>query len=159
MKKLLCIALCLASTAKIYSITLDPVPAQQDALYKASMEGNAATIDTVINQGGFVNVIHPTSKKRFLQTAAEHGKLDAVKALIKHGAQVNLADTEGNTALHSLVEGMNKAPSEAALAGHKAVADFLIKEKKANTALKNRQGKTAFELAQGVHTKRALGIS
>jgi ankyrin repeat protein len=60
--------------------------------------GNTAALSHALNEGFEVNTILK-SKSTLLHVAAEYGKYDVVKLLVKKGADLNLQDKLGNTPL------------------------------------------------------------
>jgi len=70
-----------------------------------------------------------------LIVATRLGQLDSVKYLLEHGAQVNLQDSDGKTALH-----------HAAYGGHSNVMKELL-DSKADMIARNEDGYTPLHLA------------
>jgi len=84
-----------------------------------------------------------------LHAAAAAGRTDAVKALLRQGVPVELADADGNTALMKAVQ-----------ANHPATAALLLRHG-ANLDRKNTAGESARDMAATVHDKalnQALGL-
>ena len=68
-------------------------------LYLARQNGNAAVVEALLKAGADPNTALPDGETA-LMTAARTGKVDAVKFLLAHGANVNAKETvRGQTAL------------------------------------------------------------
>jgi ankyrin repeat protein len=78
--------------------------------------------------------------------AVRAGPLDEVRELLEAGADTNMRDAQGNTALH-----------KAAIAGSVAKAQLLV-EHGANLELHNRFGRTALHEAANVGWPEVCGI-
>jgi ankyrin repeat protein len=84
-------------------------------LWLASVNGNAVVIERLLKAGADANAVPPEGET-LLMTAARTGKVDAVKVLLGHGAQVNATEGwHGQTAL-----------MWAAAEGHPEVIDALV---------------------------------
>jgi hypothetical protein len=81
-----------------------------------------------------------------LMQAVRAGPLDEVRELLEAGADTNMRDAQGNTALH-----------KAAIAGSVAKAQLLV-EHGANLELHNRFGRTALHEAANVGWPEVCGI-
>ena len=84
-----------------------------DALLVAAFEGNPEVIDSLLNNGAYVNTRSPNSQTA-LMIASMNGRFDAVKLLVHNGANRYALDdlemTAGNLAMEN---------------GHREVGDFL----------------------------------
>jgi len=79
----------------------NPVFAQQfNALADAVIEKDTAKIEQLLQSGVDINMLHPTSGTTVLMIASSYYYYDdMVEYLISKGANVNLKDSEGKTAL------------------------------------------------------------
>lgn len=65
----------------------------------ACTNGSAAMIERLLKAGGDANAILTPDGDTALQMAARTGKVDAIRVLLDHGAQVNQTNPRGQTAL------------------------------------------------------------
>jgi hypothetical protein len=70
-----------------------------------------------------------------LHCAASKGRIEAIRALVQKGCDINLTARDGNTALHF-----------AAMGGHLAAVELLV-EAGCNSVSRNHEGRTAADLA------------
>ncbi len=106
------------------------------ALLHAAGFGDVVTLNKLLKEGGNPNARAKNKTKRTaLILAAIGGKLEAVNALLAHGAKLEDRDFAGNTALNW-----------AALRGHTQVASTLIK-KSANINTQNNAGASPLHYA------------
>ena len=137
-----------------------------DTLFKAAWTGDVSTV-----RGMDIDVnLKDTVGRTPLHIAAEKGNMDVVMFLIENGANVNVADVNGNTPLVFIINkagnlkviqrllekgarvNVQNRTGETALMyaawhGHSAVVQLLL-ENRADVTLKNRQGRTALTLAE-----------
>ena len=86
-------------------------------LYSAAVNGNAAMIEQLLKAGADANTALPEGETA-LMTAARTGKVDAVKVLLAHGADVNAKERwKQQTALMWAAHEGNAATVEAAPRG------------------------------------------
>jgi ankyrin repeat protein len=105
-------------------IELNTALAQQqfDALAKAVIEKDTGKIETLLQSGVEINTQHPNSGTTALMIASSYYYYDdIVEYLIKKGADVNLKDNEGKTAL--LWAASNSLPNAKILVAHGAKVD------------------------------------
>jgi uncharacterized protein len=65
----------------------------------ACTNGNAAVIEKLLSAGEDANAVFTVGGDNALATAARTGKLDAIRVLLKHGADVNKTNQRGQTPL------------------------------------------------------------
>ena len=85
-------------------------------IYDAAKSGDVAKLQQLIDSGAKVDELRKGDDATALHVAAYAGKLNAVEALVKAGADVDAHTAAGYTPLHL-----------AALKGHVDVVDFLLK--------------------------------
>lgn len=83
------------------------LPATAGPLHKAAKSGDMAEVKKLVAEGKNVNEKKPFSKKTPLMYAVENNRLDIAKLLLTKGAEVNDADTLGDTALLKAAENTN----------------------------------------------------
>ena len=137
-----------------------------DTLFKAAWTGDVSTL-----RGMNIDLnLKDTVGRTPLHIAAEKGNIDVAIFLIENGANVNVADANGNTPLVFIINKtgnlkviqrfLEKGASVntqnrtgetalmyAAWHGHSAIVQLLIKNR-ADVTLKNKQGNTALTLAE-----------
>ena len=135
-------------------------------LFKAAWTGDVSTLRGMNIDVNLKDAIGRTS----LHIAAEKGNMDVVMFLIENGANVNVADVNGNTPLVFIINkagnlkviqrllekgarvNVQNRTGETALMyaawhGHSTIVQLLL-ENRADVTLKNRQGRTALTLAE-----------
>lgn len=108
--------------------TLDKV---QTYLFDAARAGNAGLIADLVRAGGRVDARNDAGYSAFV-LAAYNGRGDAVAALLAAGADPNLGDKRGNTALMGAI-----------FKGEEAIALRLIAEPRVDVDARNGAGQTA----------------
>ncbi|XP_026673518.1 nuclear factor NF-kappa-B p110 subunit isoform X2 [Ceratina calcarata] len=94
-------------------------------------------VDTLLSKEGINIEAHNDVGWSPLHLAAEAGSYNAVRSLVRAGANVNSTDMSyGRTALHIAVEG-----------GHKDIVEFLLKKTDISVNKKNFSGNTALHTA------------
>jgi len=73
--------------------------AQDDQLFRAVTDGNAAEVKRLVNAGGNPNTPSGAEKKRALNVAAAAGNKEIVEILIAAGADLNAKDGAGHSAI------------------------------------------------------------
>ncbi|KAM9383868.1 cyclin-dependent kinase 4 inhibitor C [Pholidichthys leucotaenia] len=99
------------------------------------MLGNTGVIEALLQAGADPDVPDPSCGLTVTHDGAREGFVNSVSSLVNHGADVNLADNEGNLPLHL-----------AAREGHVDVVRLLVGHTTNADAL-NGQGRTARQLA------------
>lgn len=136
------------------------------AIHHAARLGDMQALAQLLNQG-VVSVDLPTKRygaRTPLMFAVQQGQLAAVKLLLEHKASVEATDTDGQTALCftselEFAELLLDAKANINHAGHRlstvlmdavdnqARVKFLL-QRKANVALRNKDNRTALDLAR-----------
>lgn len=108
-----------------------------NALFTAAHEGSAERVKMILARGVSVDARDPLGKSTALMMAAHSpGSVEACRALLDSGADVNASNVFGNTALML-----------AASSGCTDVVRFLI-SRGANVNATNHRGRTALYMAQ-----------
>ncbi|NXP58005.1 ANR26 protein, partial [Chloropsis cyanopogon] len=103
-------------------------------LHLASANGHADVVRHLAGKNCLLNL--PDNLKRTpLMKAVQYQQEECVAILLEHGADPNLADADGNTALHLAV-----------LSGNTTVAGLLL-EHNASSDAQNQEGYTPLNLA------------
>ena len=113
-------------------------------LVYASISGNAELIDLLLKHGANPNHVYYLGDLRqtSLIAAVRHRRLEAVKALVAGGADVNFQNADGDTAIHLLV-GLEGHPSPR----DKLFIDYLL-DHHADLTIKNNSGNTALDVSR-----------
>lgn len=111
-------------------------------LFDAASQGDLAAIKQHIAAGTDLNQQDPWWAGTPVMFAATFGQMDAVELLLKHGANPEIRDKMGGTALHS-----------ASFFCQPEVVELLV-QKGVDTAARDRRGVTALELATAEWTPR-----
>ncbi|MCG9130377.1 VCBS repeat-containing protein [Candidatus Poribacteria bacterium] len=137
-----------------------------DTLFKAAWTGDVSTFRGMNIDVNLKDIVGRTP----LHIAAEKGNIDVAMFLIENGANVNVADANGNTPLVFIINktgnlniterllekgasiNLQNRTGETALMyaawhGHSAIVQLLL-ENRADVTLKNGQGNTALTLAE-----------
>ncbi|DBA94192.1 TPA: hypothetical protein ACH3X1_001822 [Trebouxia sp. C0004] len=128
------------------------------AMHNAAREGNVAELTKLLAQGSSASTRDKHSRQP-LHLSAWAGQLECCKVLIAEGADKGAAAMDDTTALHF-----------AAQKGHAEIARFLLNEgnaelvkllikRKADPASKNKNGKSAADLAREQSIKELLQIA
>ena len=111
------------------------VPLQRvryDAIFLAATRGNVSQLQALLNNGAYIDFMTDrVARDSPLIKASVRGKLDAVKVLVEHKAEIDRSDTFRHTALHL-----------AGNKGHADIAAFLL-DSGAEINKRNRKGETA----------------
>lgn len=114
----------------------EKVKAPKMDIHAAAFMGNIEMIKQHIKAGSDLNVIESVGGSSPLISATVFGKTEVAIALIEAGADLNITNNEGSTALHS-----------AAFFCRYDIVKALI-EKGADKTIKNKSGATALESVQ-----------
>ena len=121
-----------------------------DALYDATLhctyKNGEKALELVVNSGANLNARYEDDKTLIMELCTR-GSIFTMKYLIENGADVNLQDRYGNTALHKALE--NGWYGNV----YSNMAQILIKNG-ANVHIKNKEGRTAIENAYLKDKKR-----
>ena len=115
---------------------------------QAAARGNEAALLAWLESGGQVNAtrgVRDVSGVSVLMTAAGHGHERLVELLLRHGAAINMQDSDGDTALMD------------AAYGHERVVELLL-QRGAEINLQNRKGFTALIVAAGQGRERVVDL-
>ena len=111
----------------------------QAALWDAAGDGDTAAIEEALQAGADVNALDTRSSRngrRALNWAAINDQVDALKLLLRHGAEIDATNLSGFTALHHAAESGSAAAARALL------------EAGADASRRNAAGETASEVAR-----------
>lgn len=122
----------------ITRMTAIPEVGVQRALNRAAETGDVVTLERILKLNIWVD-FYTKGRESSLIKAAKNAKTKSLELLIAKGADVNLQDAEGNTALHHLVRVLNKK-TETALV---PLINAHIR-----TDIRNKKGETAFDIAK-----------
>ncbi len=103
-----------------------------DELVVAAQDGNVSRMRQLIDGGASKDCRHSQTAETPLMWAATNGKVDAVKLLLELGADANVRDTQGNTALDQV------AAREAAFAKLPNFADLASRQRQVMALLEPR---------------------
>ena len=118
-------------------------PTRENQLWEAARDGKDGEIERLIDAGTHVDCAHPgRSDTTPLMTAARYANLSSVKLLVRYGADVNMKNRWGRTALDDARK-YNKQPR--------------IMDKRDVVAFLEDAGQVAAERAKGVAEKEAKG--
>jgi hypothetical protein len=124
-------------------ITAIPEIGVQATLIQVSESGDLTTLERLLKLNFWLD-FYGKDKTTALMRAAKNAQDKIIEALIKKGADVNLQDAEGNTALHKLVGVLNNKTEPALVS--------LLKGNP-NIKLKNKTGQSALDLAKIVNSQ------
>jgi len=110
------------------------------ALHLAANSGNVDSVKMLLRAGASINVQDHAGGTP-LQVAANSGNVDSAKMLLRAGASVNVQDHTGGTPLHAIFDTDECRPDCEFPMFHALVSAG------ADRSLKNRENKTAFDLA------------
>jgi ankyrin repeat protein len=102
------------------TISAQQTPAAQDRLWDGAMAGDTAAIAAALGAGAAIDSLdirRSPNGRRALNWAAWFDKTDAIRFLLQHKAQVNLANLTGFTPLHHAAEHGSLAAARVLLAG------------------------------------------
>lgn len=115
-------------------MTSIPEVAIQNELIAASMSGDMFTLDRILALNTWVDFYTKDGQSALIKASAVAQDI-AMKALIAKGADVNLKDAQGNTALHMLTKVLTTANAQALATLISAGANLEAKNAKGETAL------------------------
>jgi len=131
------------------------------ALHLCSTNLDAAVVEVLIDLGADANLpsvddVGATALQLVCLECAAEAKPEAVvsilEMLLPRGAQPNVRDIQGNTALHMLLENETMSPAT------KAAAVAVLVSYGARTDISNDQGVTCASLISNVSPRKGLGI-
>ena len=130
---------CLTQGAKLDAATAARMRPRRNAspatdMWTAAREGNLSELERLLKNGAKVNAQQPGLGLTALNTAAVYGQTAAAKFLIENGADVAIANTDGNTALHI-----------ASFFTHSELVDVLL-ENDASVTARNKRGETPIDV-------------
>jgi ankyrin repeat protein len=151
MKKLALVILLLMSTSMLFA-----QQSTNDSMYDAVVKGDTIAMKDFINRGVDVNLI---IKQGFVEanliiTAVYNKNADVVKLLLRHGADVDLDDGLGATALMYAVSNANVELVKILL---EAGADPALKDKTGNNAFSNAKVARNKEITKMLNEKKTNG--
>ncbi|SEW40079.1 hypothetical protein SAMN05428988_5218 [Chitinophaga sp. YR573] len=151
MKKLALVILLLMSTSMLFA-----QQSMNDSMYDAVVKGDTIAMKDFINRGVDVNLI---IKQGFVEanliiTAVYNKNADVVKLLLRHGADVDLDDGFGATALMYAVSNANVELVKILL---DAGADPALKDKTGNNAFSNAKVARNKEITKMLNEKKTNG--
>lgn len=131
----------------ITRMTAIPEVGVKRMLDKAALAGDMVTLERILKLNIWVD-FYTKDGVTALMKAVQGGKKAAVDALIAKGADVNLQDSNGNTALHHLAKNLNMK-----------IEDVLttLLASKANLEIKNSAGETPLMVAKKL--KNTIGAT
>lgn len=117
-----------------------------DCLYK---ENNPKKAIHMLQKGLNANARYSQFEIPILVEAAGYGNSDVVRALISYGADINIKDSDGSTALMT-----------AAALGHYDILNILLNTKRIDINARDNSGKTALQLTSIIKTaNERMGLS
>ena len=126
----------------------DIVKSKSNVLYDFCRSGDVAFIKALIRCGANMGAVETENRKSTpLHNTADSNHVAVMEVLIAAGADINAQDSDGNTPSHIALE--NK---------HKEAARVLIATGKIRWDIKNKNGKTALEMASKLELVDAKGI-
>ncbi len=115
---------------------------KNEAIRMAVAEDNLESVERLLREGAEINALKGEFKTSILMEAAVRGNVGVMKLLIENGADVNMADKDGWTALMGVT-----------VPGHLESVKLLL-EHGADVRAKNHNGETALIMAAGTkHTE------
>jgi uncharacterized protein len=115
---------------------------KDEAIRMAVAEDDLEAVERLLREGAEINAVKGEFKTSILMEAAVRGNVGVMKLLIENGADVNMADKDGWTALMG-----------ATVQGHLESVKLLL-ERGAAVNAKNHNGETALVMAAGMkHTE------
>lgn len=119
---------------EVTRLTAIPEVALQNTLNQAAFRGDLETLSHLLELKTWIDFYTDDGQSALIK-AVQGGQAEAVELLIEHGADVNLQDSEGNSALHHLSRLQNQ----------EAIFKILVSAG-ADLSLKNNAGQEAREL-------------
>ena len=111
-----------------------PEVANQKALNEAAASGDVAKLENILSTPSWVDFYSEDGQSALIK-AADAAQTASLKILLAKGADVNLADAKGNTALHALGAKLDKSNAEALTTLVNAGANLEAKNGLGQTAL------------------------
>ena len=118
----------------------------QHRIHVAAGEGDLKAVQAELDKGVDVDLATKRSLSTPLRYAAEGNQTEVMKLLLSRGANVDKADSSGNTPLIL-----------ASYHGYEVAVKLLL-EHKANTTLKDKKGKTALDSAKDRNQDKVIAL-
>ncbi|MCX5924698.1 MAG: ankyrin repeat domain-containing protein [Candidatus Dependentiae bacterium] len=127
-------------------------------LFKGALDGDAAMVQRALDSGVKPNTMltmpigsESDSERTGLHIAADRsteneGHAEVIRILLEKGAAINSKDSEGNTPLHKAIGRLIQEQGDKARFNKAKNAIQLLIGAKADTAIKNNDGKTALDM-------------
>jgi len=142
---------CLTAGSKLDAAAVERMAPRRKAtsatdIWTAAREGKQAVVQRLLASGMGVNSKQRGGGATPLNVAALYGQAAVVKLLLEQGADVTVANRDGNTALHL-----------AAFFGEEAVVKLLL-AKQASVSVKNGRGETPVDVVSAEWSEELAGI-
>lgn len=119
---------------------------QEADIWTAAAFGDVTRVENLAENGTDINAKEPAGGGSPLIVAALYGQNGVVRLLLDRGAEMNLKNKEGSTALHV-----------AAFFGQPEVVEVLL-DKGADTGIRNNYGQTPLEIVSGEWDEKLEGL-
>lgn len=104
----------------------------QSLLIFTSQKDGTEALDAYVKAGGYINAACEHTGQTLLMGFAQSNNVDSIKAALEYGADIDMQDNDGRSALmHSILKGNKEAMEEFI----KNCANAYLKDKEGNTAL------------------------
>lgn len=123
----------------------------EDIVTTAMKKKNIAFVDLALDHGIDINYRMGHSRRTMLHTACRDGDIKKVEFLIKKGANVNLRDSHGDTALHLAIQPVSKFhPLD--------IVELLLHQRDCKVNILNKHGHTPLHTACIVGVKEVIEL-
>ena len=124
-------------------------------LHNASFYGCINAVSRLLEKGAKIDAVTDLELQTPLHVAIDSSKRETVNKLLQHGANVNIQDFEGNTALHTVLQGMKKCILYKCQGKYKCdpenyakiMESLLFVGKDIDLNIRNKEGKTVLQMA------------